>query len=59
VREEPAHLSGERGPEVQNFHVLVAELSGNPVLHLFVGMLTRLTRQRAADDVSRRSCDSR
>jgi DNA-binding FadR family transcriptional regulator len=53
VRDEPARLSGDRGLDVQNFHVLVAELSGNPVLHLFVGMLTTLTRQRAAEDIDR------
>ena len=41
---------------VQAFHLVVAELSGNPVLHLFVEMLGSLVRQRASDVITDLAC---
>ena len=45
-----AHESEFRGGEpdatIHDFHVVVAELSGNPALHLFVNVLTQLSAAR-------------
>jgi DNA-binding FadR family transcriptional regulator len=47
LREALAHesefLGGESDATIHDFHVVVAELSGNPALHLFINVLTQLS----------------
>jgi DNA-binding FadR family transcriptional regulator len=40
---ELTFLGGEADATVHDFHVVVAELSGNPALHLFIDVLTQLS----------------
>ena len=50
LREAVAHetefLGGESDATIHDFHIVVAELSGNPALHLFIDALTRLSAAR-------------
>ncbi|WP_433190048.1 FadR/GntR family transcriptional regulator [Actinoallomurus sp. CA-150999] len=43
---ESEFLGGESDATIHDFHVVVAELSGNPALHLFVNVLTQLSAAR-------------
>ena len=40
---ESEFLGGESDATIHDFHVVVAELSGNPALHLFINVLTQLS----------------
>ena len=50
LREALAHesefLGGESDATIHDFHVVVAELTGNPALHLFINVLTQLSAAR-------------
>jgi DNA-binding FadR family transcriptional regulator len=50
LREALAHESefvgGESDATIHDFHVVVAELTGNPALHLFINVLTQLSAAR-------------
>lgn len=43
---ESEFLGGESDATIHDFHVVVAELSGNPALHLFINVLTQLSAAR-------------
>ncbi|WP_238015174.1 FCD domain-containing protein [Dactylosporangium sp. AC04546] len=43
---ESTFLGGESDATIHDFHVMVAELSGNPALHLFINVLTQLSAAR-------------
>lgn len=47
VRQEEDRAAADMPFHSHDFHIAVASLSGNDVLHLFVTGLTRLTRERA------------
>jgi DNA-binding FadR family transcriptional regulator len=40
---EAEFLGGESDATIHDFHVVVAELTGNPALHLFINVLTQLS----------------
>jgi DNA-binding FadR family transcriptional regulator len=46
LEHEAEFLGGESDATIHDFHVVVAELSGNPALHLFVNVLTQLSAAR-------------
>ena len=55
---EAARIASGRAQSLHDFHVLVARLTANPALHLFVQTLTDLTqRQQPVPDHSRRSLE--
>jgi DNA-binding FadR family transcriptional regulator len=56
---EAARIASGRAQSLHDFHVLVARLTANPALHLFVQTLTDLTQrqQQPVPDRSRRSLD--
>jgi DNA-binding FadR family transcriptional regulator len=56
---EAAQVASGRVQSLQEFHVLVARLTANPALHLFVQTLTDLTQrqQQPVPDRNRRSLD--
>jgi DNA-binding FadR family transcriptional regulator len=55
---EAARIASGRAQSLYGFHVLVARLTANPALHLFVQTLTDLTqRQQPIPDRSRRSLE--
>src|SRR5690242_8763363 len=55
---EAARIACGRARSLHDFHVLVARLTANPALHLFVQTLTDLTqRQQPVPDRSRRSLE--
>ena len=55
---EAARIASGRAQSLHDFHVLVARLTANPALHLFVQTLTDLTqRQQPVPDRSRRSLE--
>lgn len=43
LEHESEFLGGESDATIHDFHVVVAELSGNPALHLFINVLTQLS----------------
>jgi len=43
LEHESGFLGGESDATIHDFHVVVAELSGNPALHLFINVLTQLS----------------
>jgi len=43
LEHETTFMEGEADATVHDFHVVVAELSGNPAIHLFTDVLTQLT----------------
>jgi DNA-binding FadR family transcriptional regulator len=43
---ESEFLGGESDATIHDFHVVVAELTGNPALHLFINVLTQLSAAR-------------
>jgi DNA-binding FadR family transcriptional regulator len=43
---ESTFLGGESDATIHDFHIVVAELSGNPALHLFINVLTQLSAAR-------------
>lgn len=43
LEHETTFVHGEADATVHDFHVVVAELSGNPALHLFIDVLTQLS----------------
>jgi DNA-binding FadR family transcriptional regulator len=43
LEHESQFLGGESDATIHDFHVVVAELSGNPALHLFISVLTQLS----------------
>jgi DNA-binding FadR family transcriptional regulator len=43
LEHETTFLHGEADATVHDFHVVVAELSGNPALHLFIDVVTQLS----------------
>ena len=43
---ESGFLGGESDATIHDFHVVVAELTGNPALHLFINVLTQLSAAR-------------
>jgi DNA-binding FadR family transcriptional regulator len=43
LEHESQFLGGESDATIHDFHVVVAELSGNPALHLFINVLTQLS----------------
>jgi DNA-binding FadR family transcriptional regulator len=40
---EAGFLGGESDATIHDFHIVVAELTGNPALHLFINVLTQLS----------------
>jgi DNA-binding FadR family transcriptional regulator len=46
LEHESNFVGGESDATIHDFHVVVAELSGNPALHLFVNVLTQLSAAR-------------
>ena len=54
---EAARIASGRAQSLYDFHVLVARLTGNPALHLFVQTLTDLTQRQPAFERSRLSVD--
>ncbi len=55
---EAARIASGRAQSLYDFHVLVARLTANPALHLFVQTLTDLTqRQQPVPDRSQRSLE--
>jgi DNA-binding FadR family transcriptional regulator len=46
LEHESEFLGGESDATIHDFHVVVAELSGNPALHLFINVLTQLSAAR-------------
>lgn len=43
---ESEFVGGESDATIHDFHVVVAELTGNPALHLFINVLTQLSAAR-------------
>jgi DNA-binding FadR family transcriptional regulator len=43
LEHETGFLQGEADATVHDFHIVVAELSGNPAIHLFIDVLTQLS----------------
>ncbi len=43
---ESQFLGGESDATIHDFHIVVAELTGNPALHLFIDVLTQLSAAR-------------
>jgi DNA-binding FadR family transcriptional regulator len=43
LEHEAEFVGGESDATIHDFHVVVAELSGNPALHLFINVLTQLS----------------
>jgi DNA-binding FadR family transcriptional regulator len=41
-----SELPGEPDPAIHDFHVVVADLTRNPALHLFINVLAQLTAAR-------------
>jgi DNA-binding FadR family transcriptional regulator len=54
---EAAQVAAGETASLHDFHVLVARLTANPALHLFVQTLTDLTQQPAALERNRASAD--
>jgi DNA-binding FadR family transcriptional regulator len=46
LEHESTFLGGESDATIHDFHIVVAELSGNPALHLFINVLTQLSAAR-------------
>jgi DNA-binding FadR family transcriptional regulator len=46
LEHESGFVGGESDATIHDFHVVVAELSRNPALHLFVNVLTQLSAAR-------------
>jgi DNA-binding FadR family transcriptional regulator len=46
LEHEAEFVGGESDATIHDFHIVVAELSGNPALHLFIDVLTRLSAAR-------------
>jgi len=55
--EAEAKVGPDEGRALYDFHVLVARLTGNPALHLFVQTLTDLTQRQPARERTRLSTD--
>jgi len=57
LEDEAAVVDSGEGQRLYDFHVLVARLTANPALHLFVQTLTDLTQRQPARERTRLSID--